>query len=511
MENTNDLNERNISRKRKFSLTAFEDFVNSTSDSEKPMINKSVYENCYFKSGCLYYEQPKHIPKIDGHYIDPFCNPDMLKKIKFSDIIKAKRNIQSDIFFSPCQRSVTLSKMTKCNLFFKKEYLQITGSFKERGARNSLLSLTKNQQKLGVVTASAGNHALGLAYQGKLLGISITVMVPLSAPIMKIERCKTFNAKVVVCGRNLMEITRFRAEPTMHSNFRKRCTKEIAMDYAVENKQIYINGYDFPPILAGQGTIGLEIHEQMPNVDYILVPIGGGGLIAGISVAIKSINPKIKIIGIESENFNTFSLSMEKGQIISPENRCTLADGLAAPIGYNSFYNAKGLIDKIVNVSEKSISQAILRLIEIEKSVIEGAGAIGLAALISNKLPECKNKNVCVILSGGNIDTSVLGRCLDIGLRADERLMKMSVTMGDKPGSIAELTRIVAAEGGNIKEFIHQRSIHNKSDCTQDIYCVNIRLVVEVRNPLHGINFLNKKKYKTGCPTCRSPKLKNEN
>ena len=294
----------------------------------------------------------------------------------------------------------------ECELYLKKEFLQFTGSFKERGARYTLMQMDPKQKKIGVVAASAGNHALGLAYHGKQLGIPVTVVCPTFAPLMKIQKCRKLGANVIVHGQNFDD------------------AKFHALKLGRENNLLYVNGFDHPCIIAGQGTCGLEILEDLPDVDAVLIPVGGGGLISGVALAIKSLKPECEVIGIESENSCGFSESLKAGHPVKVVNKPSLADGLGvAHIGPNSFKTASKYIDRMVTVSEDFIALAILRIVELEKAVVEGAGVTGIAALLENKLPHLKGKKVVCILSGGNIDTSILGRCLDRGLAADGRLM----------------------------------------------------------------------------------------
>merc|ERR1712223_935162 len=239
------------------------------------------------------------------------------------------------------------------DIYLKKDYMQYTGSFKERGARYTLMMLDDKQKKAGVIAASAGNHALALAYHGGLLNIPVTVVMPVVAPIMKVENCKKFGANVIVHGKDIGE------------------SRERALEIGKEKGLMYINGFDHPNILAGQGTMGLEIIEQVPDVDAVVIPVGGGGLIAGCAVALKTMNPNIEIIGVE------------------PERCASFADGLTVPtVGCNAVATAAPLIDKMVQVSEEWVSIAILRCIEMEKAVVEGGGASGVTAVLAGLCPE---------------------------------------------------------------------------------------------------------------------------
>jgi threonine dehydratase len=393
---------------------------------------------------------------------DPFCDPNNPITIRFQDIGAANFKIRGGVEHTPCSRS-HMSVLTGMEIYFKKDYMQYTGSFKERGARYVLMMLSQEQRKRGVIAASAGNHALALAYHGNTLKIPVTVVMPTIAPMMKVQLCKQFGANVIEHGHDLGE------------------SKAFAMKIAKEKNLMYVNGYDHPHILAGQGTMGLEIMEDVPDVDVVLVPVGGAGLIAGVALAVKSINPNVKVYGVESEKCPSFSEALKAGKPVYTKTLATLADGLAVPmVGVNAFATAAPLVDKVVVVTEEFIALAILRLIEMEKAVVEGAGAIGLAAVLANLVPEFKGKKVVIPLCGGNIDTTVLDRCLERGLAADGRLARFLVTVSDRPGGIAELTRRIADIGVSFKEISHERAW-----LKSDIFNVQVKCVVETRDEEH--------------------------
>lgn len=258
--------------------------------------------------------------------------------------------------------------------------------------------------------------------------------------------------------------------------------KSYAMKLSKEKKLVYINGYDHPHIIAGQGTIGLEICEQVDSPDAVIVPVGGGGLIAGIAVAIKALSPSTKIIGVESEKCQSFSRAMEHGYPIYTPIESTLADGLAVPTaGYNAFATAVPLMDKMVVVKEEWIALAILRLVEVEKCVLEGAGAAGLAAILDGHLDEFKGKKVVLLLCGGNIDTTIFGRCLERGLAAEGRLLRFSVTVSDRPGGIADLCKLLGTLGVSIKDIMQERA------WIKDIFSVGVKVVCETRDWEHSM------------------------
>lgn len=381
----------------------------------------------------------------------------------FSDIEAAARRIAGAVVFTPCPASVPLSEATGMSVYCKMENLQRTGSFKERGARNALLALRDEQRGRGVIAASAGNHALGLACHGQLLGIPVTVVMPRFAPLTKVGNCQKFGATVVLEGNTLAE-ARVRAD-------------EIAAERGLQ----YINGYDDPAIIAGQGTIGVEILQQVPNADAVVVPIGGAGLIAGIALAVKTLKPEITVIGVEPQRAASFMAALRAGKPVPVQIEPTLADGLAvSQVGDHAFQIAREFVDEVVLVEEHHIALAILRLLELEKSLVEGAGAAGVAACLAGILPEFKGRNVVLPLCGGNIDMTTLGRVLERGLAHDGRLCRMSVSISDRPGGLARFAAIVAEEGGSIIEVDHDRAF-----ASDDITTVLVHCVMETRDRTH--------------------------
>lgn len=320
--------------------------------------------------------------------------------------------------------------------------------------------LSPEKKHRGVIAASLGNHAQAVAYHGMLLEIPVTVIMPIIAPIMKMQKCKEYKANVIMEGRDMNE------------------AKKLAIKMSKEKGLTYINGYDHPQIIAGQGTVALEILEQVNDIDAIVVPTGGGGLLAGVAVAVKNLNPKISVIGVESERCASFSCAMKEEKPVPTEIQGTIADGLAVPmVGYNAWETAKSLVDKVVVVKEEWIAVAILRMVELEKCIVEGAGVVGLAAILAGQLDEYKNKRIVLILSGGNIDTTILGRCLERGLAADGRLVKFKVTVSDRPGGISELCKLLGTIGVSIKDVIHERAW-----VTSDVFSVEVKLAGTLRH-----------------------------
>jgi len=387
--------------------------------------------------------------------------------VTLEDIVAARERIAGAVSLTACSHSIPLSEVCGFEVYCKREYLQVTGSFKERGARNALLSLSAEQRSRGVIAASAGNHALGLAYHGKLLGIPVTVVMPKQSPLIKSETCRRYGAKVLLHGESLVD------------------GKELADEIAAKEGLRYINGYDDAEIIAGQGTIGLEVLEQTADADAVVVPIGGGGLIAGIAVAVKALRPSIELVGVEPENADSFSRALAAGRVITAELGPTLADGLAvARVGERALRIARAHIDRIVKVTEDEIALAILRLVELEKGVVEGAGAASLAACLSRKLVHLRKKKVVLILCGGNIDPMILSRVVERGLVTDGRLCRFTAVISDRPGGLAQFASLVASTGASIKEVLHDRAFSGPN-----VMAVNVHCTIETRDRQHRADF----------------------
>ena len=348
-------------------------------------------------------------------------------------------------------------------IFCKLDNLQRTGSFKERGAHNALSKLSPEQKKKGVIAASAGNHAQALAYQGKLLGVPATVVMPQFAPLIKISNCQKLGANVVLFGKEFAD------------------AKARAHEIAEEKGLAYIDGFDHPDIIAGQGTAGLEVVRQVPDLDAVLVPVGGAGLLAGVSLAVKTLRPEAKVIGVEADHVASFTAALKAGKPVFIKTSPTLADGLAiAQVGGNAFAIASRHTDKTVLVTEEQIALAILRVVELEKGVVEGAAATPLAACMSGQLDELKGKRVVLLLCGGNIDPNVLSRVIERGLVADGRLSRFRALISDRPGGLADLTAQIAAAGASIKQIVHDRAF-----ASSDVSAVQVMCTVETRDREH--------------------------
>ena len=359
--------------------------------------------------------------------------------ITFVDVEEARGRIKDQIYLSPFPHSETISQLTGNRVFFKLENLQLTGSFKERGALNRLLTLTAEESKRGVIAASAGNHGMAVAYHSRRLNIASTIVMPTTAPLIKVTRVRQYGAESVLHG----------------SDYDGAYAEAIKLSQ--ETGLTFISAFDDPWIVAGQGTIGLEVYEQNPDLDAILVPVGGGGLIAGVALALKTLLPKLRVIGVQAEAVPAMKAALEKGAPAKLPAATTIADGIAVrAVGATPFELVKKFVDEIVTVSEAEIANAVLLLLEIEKTVAEGAAAVPLAALVNKKV-SLAGKNVGLIVSGGNIDMNLISRIIETGLIQDGRLGRFGVVISDRPGSLAHLTQRVADLGANILQITHSR------------------------------------------------------
>ncbi|MDB6094222.1 MAG: threonine dehydratase [Verrucomicrobia bacterium] len=383
--------------------------------------------------------------------------------VTLKDIRAAQRRIAGGVIVSPCPESIPLSEITGARIVCKLDNFQRTGSFKERGARNALLLLSPAAKQRGVIAASAGNHALGLAYHGRLLGVPVTVVMPDYAPLVKITTCQRLGANVLIHGKDFAEA---RAEA----------------DLLVASRNLtYIHGFDAPDIIAGQGTMGLEILKQVPDADAIICPIGGGGLIAGLSLAVKSLRPRVKVIGVESVSTGNYAAALQAGKPVTVARRPTLADGLATlTVGSNAFALARRHVDQVVSVTEDWISLAILRMLELEKTVVEGAAATPLAAMMSGQMHRLRGKKVVLVVCGGNIDPAILSRVIEKGLVHDGRLTRFTAKISDRPGGLAVLCRVIADAGASIKDIAHDRAFSGP-----DVSAVHAVCTVETRDHAH--------------------------
>jgi threonine dehydratase len=360
--------------------------------------------------------------------------------VNLESIKAARERIRGAVYESPCPYSLSLSRLCGCEVYCKFDHLQMTGSFKERGARNKLMLLSDEQRRKGVIAASAGNHALGLAYHGQQMGVPVTVLMPRWAPMVKVTNTRSFGANVVLHGETFDD-----------------CYTE-AKKLARERGLTFVPGFDDEDIVAGQGTIGLEVLEQVPGVEAVFVPVGGGGLLAGVGAAVKAVRPGVRVIGVEPMAAPTLKVSLERGEPTGVETGPTIADGLAVrQVGTVCFEIARRVMDELVLVDEGQIAQAVLRLLELEKTVVEGAGAVSLAAAVRAKEMGLAGKKVVLLLSGGNIDVTLLSRIIERGLAAEGRLCRVRAQISDRPGSLARFTTVLAATGASVKQVEHDR------------------------------------------------------
>lgn len=385
--------------------------------------------------------------------------------ITLSEIRAASERLRERVTVSPLTHSARLSELTGTNLVLKLENLQFTGSFKERGACNRLLLLSDAERRAGVVTASAGNHAQAVALHAARLGIAATVVMPESTPLVKLEATRRHGARVELWGRGYDDAS------------------ERAAEIALAEGLVYIHPFDDLAVIAGQGTLGLELLEQFPELEAVVVPVGGGGLLAGVACAIKETNPEIQVFGVESEAFPGMRVAFESLLPLSPVGTRTIADGIAVRrVGAHTVPLVRRYADGVVLVDEEEIAEAILLLLEKEKTVAEGAGAVGLAALLQRRL-ELTGRNVAVVVSGGNIDVNLVARIIERGLVKTGRRVRIQITAPDAAGTLARVTQIVAGTRANILEIEHDRSFSGV-----DLGQARIDLVLET----HGFDHIEK-------------------
>ena len=383
--------------------------------------------------------------------------------VDLKEIRAARRRIGEGVVLTPCPGSIPLSEITGSRIVCKLDNLQRTGSFKERGARNALLRLGRAGRRRGVIAASAGNHALGLAYHGQLLGVPVTVVMPEFAPLIKITTCERLGARVVLHGSDFVEA---RAE---------------ADRLAAADGSTYVHGFDDPDIICGQGTLGLELLEQAPDLDAVICPVGGGGLLAGVCAAVKALRPRVRLIAAESVATGNLSAALRAGRPVRVPRRATLADGLATlTVGENAFRILRRGLDAVVRVEERWIALAILRMLELEKTVVEGAGAVPLAAMMAGKVAGLRGKKVALIVGGGNIDPVILGRVIEKGLVNDGRLTRFTARISDRPGGLAELCRVIASCGASVNQVAHDRAFSGP-----DVSATHVTCTVETRDREH--------------------------
>jgi len=398
------------------------------------------------------------------------------RMVNLRDIQSALVRVRKSIYVSPCTRSETFSELTGNSVYLKLENRQRTGAYKERGALNKLLSLTPEQRSQGVIAASAGNHAQAVAYHASHLGIRATIVMPLATPLIKVSATRGYGGDVVLHGANYDE------------------AYEEAMRLSAQQRLSFVHAFDDDAIIAGQGTLGLELLEQHPDVEAVVVPIGGGGLIGGIGCALKETNPRIQVFGVQPARLPSVKVALSEGKPVTLPSAVTIADGIAVRrVGVRTLPLIQKYVDDIVTVEEEEIANAVLLLLEREKTLAEGAGAAGLAALVNRRIPtiddsmtrestthEKMGKKVVAIVSGGNIDVTLLARIIERGLVKDGRLVRLRVHLPDYPGALHRLTGILAEHRANIVETSYDRAYHNVN-----LGDTAIDITMETRGPDH--------------------------
>ena len=362
--------------------------------------------------------------------------------ITLADVQGALGRIRQSIYLSPCTLSATFTQLTGNSIYLKLDNLQRTGAFKERGALNKLLTLTPEERDQGVIAASAGNHAQGLAYHAGKRGISAQICMPLTTPLIKVSATRAYGAEVILHG----------------ANYDEAC--EEAIRRGEQQRLTFIHPFDDDAVIAGQGTLGLEMLQQHPEIDAVVVPIGGGGLIGGIACAIKETNPKVQIIGVQTSRLPSMKAAVAEGKPVTIPAAATIADGIAVRrAGERTLPLVQKYVDEIVTVDEEEIANAILLLLEREKTMAEGAGAAAIAAMVNHKI-QISGKKVAVLVCGGNIDVTLLSRIIERGLVKDGRLVRLRVHLPDYPGALHRLTGILADHRANIVETSYDRTYY---------------------------------------------------
>jgi threonine dehydratase len=382
--------------------------------------------------------------------------------LSLDDVRAAQSRLAGKVFLSPCAQSQSLSAKLGAECRLKLENLQRTGSFKERGACNKLGSLSVSERGRGVICSSAGNHAQGVAYHASLLGVDATVVMPEQSPLVKVQNTRNFGARVILAGGNYDE------------------AYAHAKKIEAEEGRVFVHPFDDALVMAGQGTIGLEILEQMPQVEAVVVAVGGGGLAAGIATAVKALRPDVKLYGVQTAAVPGMKAALAAGAPVTLDPAVTLADGIAVRrVAEQTRAILARLLDDLVTVDEEEIAEAILTLLEREKTVAEGAGAAPVAAILEDRLP-LHGKRTCVVLCGGNIDVTLMSRIIERGLVKTGRLFRFSVVVGDVAGSLARLTRAVADTKANVVQIHHDRAFSKA-----DLVNVEVEMVLETRGPDH--------------------------
>ena len=353
--------------------------------------------------------------------------------LEIKKIYEARERIKDIVVNTPISYAPFLSEISTCEVYLKKENLQVTGAFKIRGAYNKIASLSDEQKKSGVVAASAGNHAQGVALSASKFNIRAVIVMPESTPLTKVNGVKHYGAEVILAGANYDEAYAY------------------ALEYGEKNSLTFVHPFEDEEVICGQGTVALDILDSCENLDAVVIPVGGGGLISGMASVFKSLNPSIEVIGVSAKGAPALKNSFELGYAIDTTSVRTIADGIAVrDTSEITLNHMLGTVDNFISVDDEEIASAILFLLEKQKLVVEGAGAVGVAALLHNKLEYLKGKKVAVVLSGGNMDVTLLSVIIEKGLLKSGRKMKITVTLIDKPGSLMKFTQILQNLNANI-------------------------------------------------------------
>lgn len=388
-------------------------------------------------------------------------------RVSIGDIKNARRELQRFLSPTPLLLNKWLSEAMSCEVYLKLENMQPIGSFKIRGAAYKISQLSTVQKKKGVIAASAGNHAQGVAWGSQQNGVSAVIVMPRSAPLVKVQNTRAQGAEVILSGNNYDE------------------AYQQALEIGKKSGRILIPAYEDEHVIAGQGTVALEMLEQQPELDFVVGSVGGGGLMAGVGLAYKSLRPETRVVGCQSLNAPSMIRSIQEGHAVTLKSADTFADGIALIHGSERMRKILApIIDEWVGVSEEAIAAAIVTLLEKAKTVAEGSGAVCLAALepLAGKI---RGKKVGLIISGGNIDVNVLSRIIDVGLVRAGRRVRINVTVSDRPGSLARLTELIANQGANILQAIHDRN-----DPSTKIDETAVALTLETRGPEHSVSLI---------------------
>jgi threonine dehydratase len=374
----------------------------------------------------------------------------------------AAERIRGSIVVTPFTHSEKFSQLTGNSIFLKLENLQMTGAFKERGALNKILLLSEEERRRGVIAASAGNHAQAVAYHATKRGIKAQICMPLTTPLVKVSATRGYGAEVILAG----------------ANYDEAC--EEALRRCKQYGLTFIHPFDDEAVIAGQGTLGIEMLEQRGDLDVLVIPVGGGGLIAGVACAVKETNPKIQVLGVQSAKLASMKAALEKNELVTLPANKTIADGIAVrSAGVLTFPLVRKYVDEIVTVDEEEIASAILQLLEREKTLAEGAGAAATAALLNKKVPN-HGKKIGVLVSAGNIDVSLLSLIIERGLVKDGRLVRLRIHLPDHPGALQRLAAVIADHKANIVETNYDRAYYGVT-----LGDTAIDITMETRGPQH--------------------------